>query len=53
MNFELLKAPMLYISGNPAYKTGEWAGKLSCKFGPTRKMIRPIDEGVIFHGKLK
>jgi hypothetical protein len=49
MIFEQLKAPMHYIEEIPAYKAGEWAGKLSCKFGPTRKCIMPKTEGIIFN----
>jgi hypothetical protein len=51
MIFEFSKAPMHYVDGSPAFKAGEWPGKLSCKFGPTRKVIRPKTEGIIFNGK--
>ncbi len=50
MIFEYRIAPMHYVEGIPAYKAGEWEGKLSCKFGPTRKVIRPLTEGIIFNG---
>lgn len=51
MQFEFGKAPMHYVEGIPAYKAGEWEGKASCKFGPTRKVIRTKSEGIIFNGK--
>ena len=51
MIFEFSKAPMHYVDGIAAFKAGEWPGKLSCKFGPTRKVIRPKTEGIIFNGK--
>ena len=51
MIFEYGKAPMHCVDGIPANKAGEWAGKLSCKFGATRKAIRPKTEGIIFNGK--
>lgn len=44
MNIEVLNAPMYYIDGVPAYKTGEWNGHKSCKFGPTRKIVRQISD---------
>lgn len=50
MIFEYKKAPMTYFDDIPAYKAGEWPGKKSCKFGPTRKVIRPMTEGIIFNG---
>jgi hypothetical protein len=52
MQFEFGKAPMIYVENVPAYKAGEWPGLVSCKFGPTRKVIRPRTEGIIFNGKL-
>lgn len=52
MIFECRKAPIYYIDGVPGYKSGEWAGKQSCKFGPTRRNIRPVTEGIIFNGKI-
>jgi hypothetical protein len=42
MQLGYFKAPMHYIEGTPAYKTGEWEGQKSCKFGPTRRIVRPI-----------
>ena len=52
MIFEFPKAPMQYQEGIPAYKAGEWEGIKSCKFMPTRKIIRPITHGIIFGGIL-
>ena len=50
MIFEYRNGPMYYVNGVPAYKAGEWAGKMSCKFAPTRKIITPLTEGIIFNG---
>lgn len=52
MIFEYLKDPMSLVNGVPAYKAGEWPGKLSCKFKRIRKPIRPLTEGIIFNGKI-
>jgi hypothetical protein len=50
MIFEVRTAPMSYVDDIPAYKAGEWEGIKSCKFKGTRKMIRPLTEGIIFNG---
>lgn len=52
MQFEYPNAPMHYEEGTPAYKAGEWFGKKSCKFMPTRKIIHPKDHGIIFGSNL-
>lgn len=52
MIFEYGKAPMHYVDGIPAFKHGEWPGKTSCKFTATRRVIRPLTDGIIFNGKL-
>lgn len=44
MNLEYGEAPMHYIDGIPAYKTGEWYGHKSCKFGPTRRVVKQISD---------
>ena len=44
MQISYLDAPMYYIDNTPAYKTGEWYGHKGCKFGPTRKIIRPLQK---------
>jgi hypothetical protein len=51
MIFDFPKAPMNYLEGVPAHKAGEWDGIKSCKFMPTRKIIKPIDNGIIFGSK--
>jgi hypothetical protein len=50
MIFETRTAPMHYVENLPAYKAGEWEGLKSCKFRATRRMIRPLTEGIIFNG---
>jgi hypothetical protein len=50
MIFEVRNAPMHYVENIPAHKAGEWEGLKSCKFRGTRKMIRPLTEGIIFNG---
>lgn len=52
MIIEYKEAPMHYIDGIPAYKAGEWPGKQSCKFTATRRVIRPVSDGIIFNGNL-
>lgn len=51
MQIGYFKAPMYYIEGIPAYKTGEWTGQKSCKFGPTRRIVGPLNrENPIIRG---
>lgn len=50
MIFDHLEAPMHYLEGIPAFKAGEWWGKKSCKFMPTRRIIHPKNHGIIFNG---
>ena len=50
MIFEYRQAPMYCLEGLPANKAGEWPGKKSCKFEATRRVIRPLTEGIIFNG---
>ena len=50
MIFETRNAPIHTIDNVPAYKAGEWEGLKSCKFRGTRRMIRPLTEGIIFNG---
>ena len=52
MIMEYFKAPMHCIDGEPAYKSGEWGGLKSCKFGPTRKVIRPVSKESIFDSNM-
>lgn len=48
MQFDYPNAPMHYEEGIPAHKAGEWFGKKPCKFMPTRRIIHPVDHGIIF-----
>lgn len=51
MQLGYFKAPMYYMDGIPAYLTGEWSGQKGCKFGPTRRIVRPItNENPILSG---
>lgn len=52
LNLQYFEAPMVYVEGTPAYKAGEWPGLKSCKFGPTRKIIRPETQNIIGNGKI-
>ena len=40
---------MKYINDIPAHKAGEWPGIKSCKFHSYKRVIRPVDCGVIFN----
>lgn len=51
MKFEYGQAPMKYIDNIPAHKAGEWPGIKSCKFHSYKRVIRPVDCGVIFNEK--
>ena len=51
MEFIYGKAPMSYINNIPAHKAGEWPGIKSCKFHSYKRVIRPVDCGVIFNEK--
>ncbi len=53
MIMQFHKAPMHYVDGEAAYKSGEWAGLKSCKFGPTRRVIRAVSKESIFDSKYK
>ena len=44
-------APIKYINDIPAHKAGEWPGIKSCKFHSYKRVIRPVDCGVIFNEK--
>jgi hypothetical protein len=50
MILEFPKAPMNYQGGIPAFKAGEWEGIKSCKFMPTRRIIKPVKHGIILNG---
>lgn len=49
MKCEYGVGPMYYIDGVPGNKAGEWPGLKSCKFGATRRNIRPNSNGIIFN----
>ena len=51
MQFIYGKAPINYIDNIPAHKAGEWPGIKSCKFHSYKRVIRPVDCGVIFNEK--
>lgn len=51
MEFHYGKAPVYYIDGVPGYKAGEWPGLKSNKFGNTRRIIQPKNQGIIFNEK--
>ncbi len=53
MIMQFQKAPMHYIDGEAAYKSGEWGGLKSCKFGPTRRIIRAVSKESIIDSKCK
>ena len=47
MQLEYGKAPLSYTNGIPTYKAGEWEGILPCKFHSYKRVIRPLDQGII------
>ena len=47
MQLEYGKAPLSYTNGIPTYKAGEWEGILPCKFHSCKRVIRPLDQGII------
>ena len=49
MQFTYGTAPINYINNIPAHKAGEWPGIKSCKFHSYKRVIRPVDCGVIFN----
>ena len=51
MEFIYGTAPIKYINDIPAHKAGEWPGIKSCKFHSYKRVIRPVDCGVIFNEK--
>ena len=53
LEFKYGKAPIYYVDGVPGYKAGEWPGLKSNKFGNTRRIINPMDSGIIFNEKEK
>ena len=51
MQFIYGTAPIKYINDIPAHKAGEWPGIKPCKFHSYKRVIRPVDCGVIFNEK--
>ena len=51
MQFIYGQAPIKFINDIPAHKAGEWPGIKSCKFHSYKRVIRPVDCGVIFNEK--
>ena len=49
MQYEYGVAPLNYTNGIPTHKAGEWPGKLSCKFHSYKRVIRPLDHGIIYN----
>ena len=49
MQFIYGKAPINYINDIPVHKAGEWPGLKSSKFHSYKRVIRPVDCGVIFN----
>lgn len=51
MKFEYGKAPIKYTNGVPSHLAGEWPGITSCKFHSYKRVIHPINSGIIFNEK--
>ena len=51
MKFEYGKAPIKYTNGVPSHLAGEWPGITSCKFHSYKRVIHPVDCGIIFNEK--
>ena len=49
MQFEYGKAPLKYIDDIPAHKAGEWPGIKPCRFHSYKRVIRPVNCGIIFN----
>ena len=49
MQFVFGKAPLNYIDNVPAHKAGEWPGIKSCRFHSYKRVIRPVNSGIIFN----
>ena len=49
MKFEYGQAPIKYTNGVPSHLAGEWPGKTSCKFHSYKRVIRPVNSGIIFN----
>ena len=51
MKFEYGKAPIKYTNGVPSHLAGEWPGITSCKFHSYKRIIHPVNCGIIFNEK--
>ena len=51
MQFVYGKAPLSYIDNIPAHKAGEWPGIKPCRFHSYKRVIRPVNCGIIFNEK--
>ena len=49
MQFIYGKAPIKFTDGTPSHLAGEWPGIKSCRFHSYRKVINPIDHGIIYN----
>jgi len=51
MKFEYGKAPIKYTNGVPSHLAGEWPGITSCKFHSYKRVIHPVNSGIIYNEK--
>ena len=51
MKFEYGNAPIKYTNGVPSHLAGEWPGITSCKFHSYKRVIHPVNSGIIFNEK--
>jgi len=49
MQFVYGQAPLKYIGDVPAHKAGEWPGIKPCRFHSYKRVIRPVNCGIIFN----
>ena len=49
MQFVYGKAPLNYIDNIPAHKAGEWRGIKHCRFHSYKRVIRPVNNGIIYN----
>ncbi len=49
MQFVYGKAPLNYIDNIPAHKAGEWPGIKPCRFHSYKRVIRPVNSGIIYN----
>ena len=49
MKFEYGQAPIKYTNGVPSHLAGEWPGITSCKFHSYKRVIHPVNCGIIFN----